>query len=493
MLITETNNAHQASSNNGEAKIVSSAKKKSIDFSFLKKTRLRKLTNWNFGYLNQNQVLFSDKYPLAKIGTFLTRCKNAVKIQDSEFYKQVTIKLYGKGAKLRDDVLLSGKEIKTKSQFLVREGQFLLSRIDARNGAFAIATKEIDGAIVTNDFPVYDIDQNLINPNYFALLISTQRFASYFQGLSSGTTNRQRVNEDDFLNIEIPLPPIDSEDKKAITQKKLVADYNAKILQAEDFEEKAKDLEKQIETYLLKELGIKIQQTERKDWQGFKFLQSANLKGLSRWNVDFLLNLGNAENSFTSKYKTIRFGEISKGIGGGTPSKNVAEFWKGEIPWVSPKDMKTDFLTQTQDYISEVAIKKSSAPLLESGYLIFVMRSGILQHTVPVAINQISVSINQDLRAYKIINKDLDSEFLLRYFQNIQKILLKLVKTGTTVQSIDSKRLEDLRIPIPPRKVQTKIVEHINSLKAQIKDLKSEAEDLRIKAKNDFESELFET
>lgn len=493
MLITETNKTYQASSNNGEAKIVLSAKNKAKEFSFLKKTRLRKLTSWNFGYLNQNQVLFSDKYPLVKIGTFLTRSKNAIKIQDSEFYKQVTIKLYGKGARLRDDILLSGKEIKTKSQFLVKEGQFLLSRIDARNGAFAIATKEIDGAIVTNDFPVYDIDQNLINPNYFALLISTKRFASYFQGLSSGTTNRQRVSENDFLNLEIPLPPIDSEDNNAITQKKLVADYNAKILQAEQFEAKAKDLEKQIETYLLKELGIKIEQTEKKDWQGFKFLQAANLKGLSRWDFPFLMNSIEMNSKF--------------------PIKKLAEFidcFMKDDNGNSLRFESSKYSQQHFNYLGMENVDKNSGEVLNFSN---VKGNKIKSQTLRVPSNFI---IYGKLRPYlnKYWYNDTDLEniicssefFAFNLRKNIDLHFFLIVLSSVIVQKqitnqtsgvrmprINEELFFNLEIPIPTIKIQTKIVKHINSLKSQIKELKSDANDLRITAKNDFESELFES
>ena len=103
------------------------------------------------------------------MGSFLKRNKTLIEIQDDEIYKRVTIRINGGGTKIRDEV--KGILIATKRQFLVKKGQFLFSRIDARNGAFGIANQEIDMAIVTNDFPVFDIDKITINPYFFEIIL----------------------------------------------------------------------------------------------------------------------------------------------------------------------------------------------------------------------------------------------------------------------------------------------------------------------------------
>lgn len=477
MLITETNKAQPTSSHNGDAKLVSPTKNKVKEFSFLKKTNLRKITNWSFGYLNQNQVLFSEKFQQVKIGTFLTRSKDAIKIQDTETYRRVTIKLYGNGIKIRDEV--KGKEIGTKSQFLVKDGQFLLSRIDARNGAFAIATKEIDGAIVTNDFPVYDIDRSLINPNYFSLLISTKHFADYFQGLSSGTTNRQRMNETDFLEMQIPLPPI-------ATQEKLVADYNAKMLQAEQFEAQAKVLEQEIETYLLKELGIKIEQAEKK-----KGLQITSFKSLERWDFDYL-----------DANKTDIFASLEK-------AKFSLQNIGYAFNFVSRSWSKKSHIEKYFNYIEIGAINSligiTKAEKIEKS-------NAPSRATQIVKTNDLILGLTRpNLKRFAIVNSKYDNFVCSSGFQVIEQsgtynleFLLEFLKseagikqfeafmTGALYPAITTKQLKAMKIPIPPLKIQNKIVKHINTLKAEIKTLNLETKDLRNKAKGEFESELFE-
>jgi type I restriction enzyme S subunit len=84
-----------------------------------------------------------------RLGDILTRRKDSIKVSPSEEYKLVTIRLYHKGVVLRS--IVKGSEIKSPMSS-IRSGDFILSGIDARNGAFGIVPEEMDGAIVTNDF-----------------------------------------------------------------------------------------------------------------------------------------------------------------------------------------------------------------------------------------------------------------------------------------------------------------------------------------------------
>ena len=151
------------------------------------------LFNWSVQYLNDSKITFSKAYPMMRIWEFLKRNKTAVTIQDGVKYKRVTIKVRNGGVVPRDEVM--GENIGTKKQFLVSEGQFILSKIDARNGAMGIIPAELNGAVVTQDFLPYDIDKTKVNPQYFVLVCTTKQFIDFCQSCSSGTTNRQRVDE----------------------------------------------------------------------------------------------------------------------------------------------------------------------------------------------------------------------------------------------------------------------------------------------------------
>lgn len=145
-----------------------------------------------------------------KVGDVLKRVKNTTTLDDNQRYKRVTIKMNHKGVSIRDIEL--GINIGTKSQFFIREGQFLLSKIDARNGAFGIVPPEADGAIITGNFWAFDVNQKELNIDLFHIMTSLPFFDELSKKASSGTTNRQYLDEKKFLTQEITLPPIEEQD-----------------------------------------------------------------------------------------------------------------------------------------------------------------------------------------------------------------------------------------------------------------------------------------
>ncbi|QLQ24239.1 MAG: restriction endonuclease subunit S [Dechloromonas sp.] len=98
-------------------------------------------------------------------------------------------------------------------------------------------------------------------------------------------------------------------------------------------------------------------------------------------------------------WPTVTLGAVCQFRGGGTPSKAVEQYWRGSIPWVSPKDMKFDVVSDSIDHISQEAIDGSATALIPKNSLLMVVRSGILARTVPMAITGCDLAINQDLKA----------------------------------------------------------------------------------------------
>ena len=140
------------------------------------------------------------------IGDILVRHKTPVSVEDDVIYKQVTIRTNYKGVALRGTQ--SGATIGTKNQWRVSAGQFILSRIDARNGAFGIIPEELEGATVTNDFLAFDINEGEVEREFFNVFLQSPVFLDACIKASRGNTNRKRVDEDFFLSFEVNLPPL---------------------------------------------------------------------------------------------------------------------------------------------------------------------------------------------------------------------------------------------------------------------------------------------
>lgn len=134
----------------------------------------------------------------------------------------------------------------------------------------------------------------------------------------------------------------------------------------------------------------------------------------------------NAEPSGWSK---LPLGEVGRWHSGGTPSLAIADYWGGDLPWVSPKDMKAPRLHDAIDHISNSAVA-AGATVLPAGAILMVVRGMILAHSMPVARAERPLSFNQDIKAV-VCRDQVDSEFLLYWFLSHARRLLSLTTEST--------------------------------------------------------------
>lgn len=147
-----------------------------------------------------------ENFPIRKV---LVPHSEMIEINPNETYKQVTVRIEHNGVLLRG--LITGSEIGSK-QFLANENDFIISKIDARSGAMGMIPADLQGAVVTNDFPLFSFTEG-VNPKYFYYFSNTFYFDDACKKASEGTTNRKRLKMDKFDNIQIPLPPIEEQNR----------------------------------------------------------------------------------------------------------------------------------------------------------------------------------------------------------------------------------------------------------------------------------------
>jgi len=209
-----------------------------------------------------------------------------------------------------------------------------------------------------------------------------------------------------------------------------------------------------------------------------------------RGRLDAEYNKALLSTFINSRFPGRKIREIASCRTGGTPSKSRMDFWEGDIPWASPKDFGSFYLTETIDHISKAAVKGSSTTLIPAGALLIVFRSGVLQHTLPVAITTRETAINQDLKAL-IFSGEASSEYVGAYFVIFGRRLLALItKSGATVQSINTEQFEELGIPIPPRQIQDCIVKKLVSAYLQRDEVETKAKQLLLSIDNVLFEEL---
>ncbi|MGM0677257.1 MAG: restriction endonuclease subunit S, partial [Pseudomonadota bacterium] len=175
-------------------------------------------------------------------------------------------------------------------------------------------------------------------------------------------------------------------------------------------------------------------------------------------------------------WDVLKLGYLTTSQGGGTPPKDELQYWNGSIPWVTPKDMKMQWITSTVDTISEAALYVSPVSMIDPESVLIVFRSGILRHRIPVAINKVPVTVNQDMRAYNVRPRLLP-DFFLRLIQGLNNELLsEWSKQGATVESLDSELVSSSQIPVPPWGEQKAIAAFLDDETTRIDALVKEAE-----------------
>ncbi len=145
-------------------------------------------------------------WPRVALGDLLLRAEESAVIDPEAEYHEVTIKLWGKGVISRGKV--RGGDVVSVRR-VVRANQLILSKIDARNGAIGLVPPDLDGAIVSNDFPSFEFrDPAQCDAAFMGWLVRSTPFVDLCKAASEGTTNRVRIKEDRFLHQQIALPPL---------------------------------------------------------------------------------------------------------------------------------------------------------------------------------------------------------------------------------------------------------------------------------------------
>ena len=165
-------------------------------------------------------------WPKVALRDLISRADETAVLDPLEQYHEVTIKLWGKGVLSRGKVL--GSNV-VSARRVVRENQLILSKIDARNGAIGLVPTELDGAIVSNDFPSFSFnDLEQCDPAFMGWLVRSTSFVGLCEAASEGTTNRVRIKEERFLDQQIALPPL-AEQQAIVTRLDLLAEKTRQL------------------------------------------------------------------------------------------------------------------------------------------------------------------------------------------------------------------------------------------------------------------------
>lgn len=310
----------------------------------------------------------------------------------------------------KQDSALSAEEHR-----LVKAGDIAYNTMRMWQGAFGLATT--DGVVS----PAYVVlkPTSLVRPEFAAYLLEAPRLKHRCWAYSYGLTeDRLRLYYNDFAKIPTSIPPLDFQDRAVETLR--VWDNAAKVV-----------------TKLLAA-------TER-----LTFIERTHL--VRRIAADKSTRIASLD-------------EVATMVSGGTPDTSREEYWEGNVPWITAKDLKGFRIGHSEHSISETAQRMLRT--VPANTVLVLVRGMTLMRRIPVSLTTCASTFNQDVKAI-LTNQDLDSEYLAHVIASRQAQLLASVEmAGHGTGRLDSRVLSDLEIPVPPLDVQRRVARALSFMQA---------------------------
>ena len=416
---------------------------------------------------------------MMRIGEFLKRNKTAVAIDDDVIYKRPRIRVRNGGISLRDEIL--GEKIGTKSQFLISKGQFLLSKIDARNGAFGVVPEKLDGGVITGNFWTFDVDYSIVNPHYLTLLTTTDAFIQFCEQASNGTTNRHYLQEPLFLNIKVPVPSLEE-------QNELVKTYNDIMIFIKMEEMKAIDADLKATVSVRNALGVAPYPGHIEK----KLVHYISYGAIDSWSVPQILH---AENSpfGKSKFACKKLSDLAF-INPKTDLSMLSD--ADNISFIPMEDISDDY----GEWIGKRIGSKSDIKgytKFQDGDIIWARITPCMQNGKSSLLSNLVNGKGYGSTEFHIIRIK-SSEVLPQYIHTLLRhfdVLSDAKKyfTGSSGQQrVPTSYLENLLIPVPPLEVQKQIADEYASGIEQAKQGYNKIASYKQDLKKNFETQIFE-
>ena len=316
----------------------------------------------------------------------------------------------------------------------IKNGDLLITK-DGTVGKVAIV-ENLQGKASLNSGVLLIKTSGKYNKKFLYWTLLSEEFWTWFRLKNAGNSTIVHLYQNDFAEFSYTFPDA--------TEQQAIADFLDK--ECDQIDSIATDLEKQIAL---------LQQYKK------SLITETVTKGLDK-SVPMKDSGVEWIGEIPEHWEISRVRHLASLCSGATPSKDVLSYWEGNIPWVSSQEVKSDIIKDTSLHISEEAINSCSTQLMPAGTLVMVVRSGILQHTIPVALLGVPATINQDIKAFQFNHLMLPAYFKY-YIQGENDALLSvIIKDKTTVESVDNQLLLSLKLMVPPIEEQKAIVAFLN-------------------------------
>lgn len=360
------------------------------------------------GYVKDKDGIYPRDWASRKIGQWLKLAERSIVLQDEEEYQLVTIRRGFGGVDSRGSFL--GKNVLVKNYFIVKTGDFIISKRQIAHGACGIVPPELDGAVVSNEYNVF-LPQDGTKIQMFNLMMQLPHYKRLFYLMSDGVhIEKLLFKTQDWMKRTLAMPLLKEQKKIAeilATQDKAIE------LQARKIEE----LKRFKKGCLEKMFPRKGQKVPEKRFPGF-----------------------------TDDWEQRKLGDIADIVGGGTPSTGNPSYWDGDIDWYAPAEIADQiYANPSQKKITDLGYENSSAKMLPPGTVLFTSRAGIGR----TAILTRKGCTNQGFQSIVPHRGELDTYFIFSRTEELKRYG-ELVGAGSTFVEVSGKQMAVMELMMPP-------------------------------------------
>jgi|688.fasta_scaffold203972_2 type I restriction enzyme S subunit len=328
---------------------------------------------------------------------------------------------------IREAKTISSTEAPSRARKVLQADDVIIATTRPYLRSIAIVPKWLNGEICSTGFCVLRAGSKIL-PEWIYYWVLSDAFMKQVSPLMRGA-NYPAVTDSDIRGTKIPLPPLDE-------QRRIVG--------------------------RIKECLSRVEEIERLRQESSTAAKSI----LRSFYHDTYSELLRDNQSFA-------LGEAGAVFGGGTPSKARSEYWQGTIPWISPKEMKRRYISESALFITNEAIEKSSTRLITQPSVLFVVRGMILAHSFPVAVNRVPVTLNQDMKA--ISPRDgLNVDYLAAMLKGAERqVLSRIEVAGHGTRRLQTDHWISIQIPNLKQDEQEAVLDKVRHIE-QLSDTLSE-------------------
>lgn len=337
------------------------------------------------GYVKDKDGIYPRDWASKKIGQWLKLAERPIVLQDEEEYQLVTIRRGFGGVDSRGSFL--GKNVLVKNYFIVKTGDFIISKRQIAHGACGIVPPELDGAVVSNEYNVF-LPQDGTNIQMFNLMMQLPHYKRLFYLMSDGVhIEKLLFKTQDWMKRKLAMPLLKEQKKIAeilATQDKTIELQGRKIEELKRFKQGC----------LERMFPRKGQKVPEKRFPGF-----------------------------TDDWEQRKLGGVTTSYSGGTPTVGVKEYYDGQIPFIRSAEINSE---STELFISEKGLNVSSARLVSKGDILYALYGAT---SGEVGRARLEGAINQAILAIKPMD-NYDAEYLSQWLRKSKQNIVETYLQG---------------------------------------------------------------